>query len=124
MNNSTTEYSKLLQKLDIILHDDNLNNNERRDQIVNEIINPLYDKAFDLILEKDKLEKDKVKEDKFEEVVALDLQVGDHFFFRDKEFVVREKDSEGCEAEVLEPDQLWEGEHNYLFILEIVDKKL
>ena len=119
MNNSTTEYSKLLQKLDIILHDDNLNNNERRDQIVNEIINPLYDKAFDLILE-----KDKVKEDKFEEVVALDLQVGDHFFFRDKEFVVREKDSEGCEAEVLEPDQLWEGEHNYLFILEIVDKKL
>ena len=114
MNNSTTEYSKLLQKLDIILHDDNLNNNERRDQIVNEIINPLYDKAFDLILEKDK----------FEEVVALDLQVGDHFFFRDKEFVVREKDSEGCEAEVLEPDQLWEGEHNYLFILEIVDKKL
>ena len=119
MNNSTTEYSKLLQKLDIILHDDNLNNNERRDQIVNEIINPLYDKAFDLILEKDKLE-----EDRFEEVVALDLQVGDHFFFRDKEFVVREKDSEGCEAEVLEPDQLWEGEHNYLFILEIVDKKL
>lgn len=114
MNNSTTEYSKLLQKLDIILHDDNLNNNERRDQIVNEIINPLYDKAFDLILEKDKLE----------EVVALDLQVGDHFFFRDKEFVVREKDSEGCEAEVLEPDQLWEGDHNYLFILEIVDKKL
>ena len=119
MNNSTTEYSKLLQKLDIILHDDNLNNNERRDQIVNEIINPLYDKAFDLIIEKDKLEKDR-----FEEVVALDLQVGDHFFFRDKEFVVREKDSEGCEAEVLEPDQLWEGEHNYLFILEIVDKKL
>ena len=119
MNNNTTEYSKLLQKLDIILHDDNLSNNERRDQIVNEIINPLYDKAFDLILE-----KDKVKEDKFEEVVALDLQVGDHFFFRGKEFVVREKDSEGCEAEVLEPDQLWEGEHNYLFILEIVDKKL
>ena len=117
--NNTTEYSKLLQKLDIILHDDNLNNNERRDQIVNEIINPLYDKAFDLIIEKDKL-----KEDKFEEVVALDLQVGDHFFFRDKEFVVREKDSEGCEAEVLEPDQLWEGEHNYLFIMEIVDKKL
>ena len=114
MNNSTTEYSKLLQKLDIILHDDNLNNNERRDQIVNEIINPLYDKAFDLILEKDKLEK----------AVALDLQVGDHFFFRGKEFVVREKDSEGCEAEVLEPDQLWEGDHNYLFILEIVDKKL
>ena len=124
MNNNTTEYSKLLQKLDIILHDDNLSNNERKDQIVNEIINPLYDKAFDLILEKDKLEKDKVKEDKFEEVVALDLQVGDHFFFRGKEFVVREKDSEGCEAEVLEPDQLWEGEHNYLFILEIVDKKL
>ena len=120
MNNSTTEYSKLLQKLDIILHDDNLNNNERRDQIVNEIINPLYDKAFDLIIEKDKLENS----DKFEEVVALDLQVGDHFFFRDKEFVVREKDDEGCEAEVLEPDQLWEGEHNYLFILEIVDKKL
>ena len=114
MNNNTTEYSKLLQKLDIILHDDNLNNNERRDQIVNEIINPLYDKAFDLILEKDKLE----------EVVALDLQVGDHFYFRGKEFVVREKDGEGCEAEVLEPDQLWEGEHNYLFILEIVDKKL
>ena len=114
MNNSTTEYSKLLQKLDIILHDDNLNNNERRDQIVNEIINPLYDKAFDLIIEKDKLEK----------AVALDLQVGDHFFFRGKEFVVREKDSEGCEAEVLEPDQLWEGDHNYLFILEIVDKKL
>ena len=71
MNNSTTEYSKLLQKLDIILHDDNLNNNERRDQIVNEIINPLYDKASDLIIEKDKLEK----------AVALDLQVGDHFFF-------------------------------------------
>ena len=114
MNNSTTEYSKLLQKLDIILHNDNLNNNERRDQIVNEIINPLYDKAFDLIIEKDKLEK----------AVALDLQVGDHFFFRGKEFVVREKDSEGCEAEVLEPDQLWEGDHNYLFILEIVDKKL
>ena len=124
MNNNTTEYSKLLQKLDIILHDDNLNNNERRDQIVNEIINPLYDKAFDLIIEKDKLEKDEVKEDKFEEVVALDLQVGDHFFFRDKEFVVREKDGEGCEAEVLEPDQLWEGDTNYLFILEIVDKKL
>lgn len=121
MNNSTTEYSKLLQKLDIILHDDNLNNNERRDQIVNEIINPLYDKAFDLILEKDKLENNN---NKLEEVVALDLQVGDHFFFRDKEFVVREKDSEGCEAEVLEPDQLWEGDHNYLFILEIVDKKL
>lgn len=114
MNNSTTEYSKLLQKLDIILHNDNLNNDERRDQIVNEIINPLYDKAFDLIIEKDKLEK----------AVALDLQVGDHFFFRGKEFVVREKDSEGCEAEVLEPDQLWEGGHNYLFILEIVDKKL
>ena len=114
MNNSTTEYSKLLQKLDIILHNDNLNNDERRDQIVNEIINPLYDKAFDLILEKDKLEK----------AVALDLQVGDHFFFRGKEFVVREKDSEGCEAEVLEPDQLWEGDHNYLFIQEIVDKKL
>ena len=114
MNNSTTEYSKLLQKLDIILHDDNLNNDERRDQIVNEIINPLYDKAFDLIIEKDKLEK----------AVALDLQVGDHFFFRGKEFVVREKDSEGCKAEVLEPDQLWEGDHNYLFILEIVDKKL
>ena len=114
MNNSTTEYSKLLQKLDIILHDDNLNNNERRDQIVNEIINPLYDKAFDLIIEKDKLEK----------AVALDLQVGDHFFFRDKEFVVREKDSEGCEAEVLEPDEMWTGDSNYLFILEIVDKKL
>ena len=119
MNNSTTEYSKLLQKLDIILHDDNLNNDERRYQIVNEIINPLYDKAFDLIIEKDKLEKDKL-----EKVVALDLQVGDHFFFRGKEFVVREKDSDGCEAEVLEPDQLWEGDHNYLFILEIVDKKL
>ena len=120
MNNSTTEYSKLLQKLDIILHDDNLNNNERRDQIVNEIINPLYDKAFDLIIEKDKLENN----NKFEEVVALDLQVGDHFFFQGKEFVVREKDSDGCEAEVLEPDQLWEGDSNYLFILEIVDKKL
>lgn len=120
MNNSTTEYSKLLQKLDIILHDDNLNNNERRDQIVNEIINPLYDKAFDLILEKDKLESN----DKFEEVVALDLQVGDHFFFRGKEFVVREKDGEGCEAEVLEPDEMWTGDSNYLFILEIVDKKL
>ena len=114
MNNSTTEYSKLLQKLDIILHDDNLNNNERRDQIVNEIINPLYDKAFDLIIEKDKLEK----------AVALDLQVGDHFFFRGKEFVVREKDSDGCEAEVLEPDEVWTGDSNYLFILEIVDKKL
>ena len=120
MNNSTTEYSKLLQKLDIILHDDNLNNIERRDQIVNEIINPLYDKAFDLIIEKDKLENN----DKFEEVVALDLQVGDHFFFRDKEFVVREKDSEGCEAEVLEPDEMWEGDSLYLFILEIVNKKL
>ena len=120
MNNSTTEYSKLLQKLDIILQNDNLNNNERRDQIVNEIINPLYDKAFDLIIEKDKLENG----DKFEEVVALDLQVGDHFFFRDKEFVVREKDSEGCEAEVLEPDEMWTGDSNYLFILEIVDKKL
>ena len=119
MNNSTTEYSKLLQKLDIILHDDNLNNIERRDQIVNEIINPLYDKAFDLIIE-----KDKVKEDKFGEVVALDLQVGDHFFFRGKEFVVREKDGEGCEAEVLEPDEMWTGDSNYLFILEIVDKKL
>ena len=119
MNNSTTEYSKLLQKLDIILHDDNLSNNERRDQIVNEIINPLYDKAFDLIIEKDKLEKDK-----FEEVVALDLQVGDHFFFQDKEFVVREKESDGCEAEVLEPDEMWTGDSNYLFILEIVNKKL
>ena len=114
MNNSTTGYSKLLQKLDIILHDDNLNNIERRDQIVNEIINPLYDKAFDLIIEKDKLEK----------AVALDLQVGDHFFFQGKEFVVREKDSEGCEAEVLEPDEMWTGDSNYLFILEIVDKKL
>lgn len=114
MNNSTTEYSKLLQKLDIILHDDNLNNNERRDQIVNEIINPLYDKAFDLILEKDKLEK----------AVALDLQVGDHFFFQGKEFVVREEGIEGCEAEVLEPDEMWTGDSNYLFTAEIVDKKL
>jgi len=114
MNNSTTEYSKLLQKLDIILHDDNLNNNERRDQIVNEIINPLYDKAFDLIIEKDKLEK----------AVALDLQVGDHFFFRGKEFVVREEGIEGCEAEVLEPDEMWTGDSNYLFTAEIVDKKL
>ena len=114
MNNSTTEYSKLLQKLDIILHDDNLNNDERRDQIVNEIINPLYDKAFDLILEKDKLEK----------AVALDLQVGDHFFFQGKEFVVREEGIEGCEAEVLEPDEMWTGDSNYLFTAEIVDKKL
>ena len=114
MNNSTTEYSKLLQKLDIILHNDNLNNNERRDQIVNEIINPLYDKAFDLILEKDKLEK----------AVALDLQVGDHFFFQGKEFVVREEGIEGCEAEVLEPDEMWTGDSNYLFTAEIVDKKL
>ena len=114
MNNSTTEYSKLLQKLDIILHDDNLSNNERRDQIVNEIINPLYDKAFDLIIEKDKLEK----------AVALDLQVGDHFFFQGKEFVVREEGIEGCEAEVLEPDEMWTGDSNYLFTAEIVDKKL
>ena len=114
MNNSTTEYSKLLQKLDIILHDDNLNNNERRDQIVNEIINPLYDKAFDLIIEKDKLEK----------AVALDLQVGDHFFFQGKEFVVREEGIEGCEAEVREPDEMWTGDSNYLFTAEIVDKKL
>ena len=114
MNNSTTEYSKLLQKLDIILHNDNLNNNERRDQIVNEIINPLYDKAFDLIIEKDKLEK----------AVALDLQVGDHFFFQGKEFVVREEGIEGCEAEVLEPDEMWTGDSNYLFTAEIVDKKL
>ena len=114
MNNSTTEYSKLLQKLDIILHNDNLNNNERRDQIVNEIINPLYDKAFDLILEKDKLEK----------AVALDLQVGDHFFFQGKEFVVREEGIEGCEAEVLEADEMWTGDSNYLFTAEIVDKKL
>ena len=114
MNNSTTEYSKLLQKLDIILHNDNLNNDERRDQIVNEIINPLYDKAFDLIIEKDKLEK----------VVALDLQVGDHFFFQGKEFVVREEGIEGCEAEVLEPDEMWTGDSNYLFTAEIVDKKL
>ena len=114
MNNSTTEYSKLLQKLDIILHDDNLNNDERRDQIVNEIINPLYDKAFDLIIEKDKLEK----------AVALDLQVGDHFFFQGKEFVVKEEGIEGCEAEVLEPDEMWTGDSNYLFTAEIVDKKL
>ena len=114
MNNSTTEYSKLLQKLDIILHDDNLNNDERRDQIVNEIINPLYDKAFDLIIEKDKLEK----------AVALDLQVGDHFFFQGKEFVVREEGIEGCEAEVLEPDEMWTGDSNYLFTAEIVDKRL
>lgn len=114
MNNSTTEYSRLLQKLDIILHDDNLNNIERRDQIVNEIINPLYDKAFDLIIEKDKLEK----------AVALDLQVGDHFFFQGKEFVVREEGIEGCEAEVLEPDEMWTGDSNYLFTAEIVDKKL
>lgn len=114
MNNSTTEYSKLLQKLDIILHNDNLNNDERRDQIVNEIINPLYDKAFDLIIEKDKLEK----------AVALDLQVGDHFFFQGKEFVVREEGIEGCEAEVLEPDEMWTGDSNYLFTAEIVDKKL
>ena len=114
MNNSTTEYSKLLQKLDIILHNDKLNNDERRDQIVNEIINPLYDKAFDLIIEKDKLEK----------AVALDLQVGDHFFFQGKEFVVREEGIEGCEAEVLEPDEMWTGDSNYLFTAEIVDKKL
>ena len=114
MNNSTTEYSKLLQKLDIILHNDNLNNDERRDQIVNEIINPLYDKAFDLIIEKDKLEK----------AVALDLQVGDHFFFQGKEFVVREEGIGGCEAEVLEPDEMWTGDSNYLFTAEIVDKKL
>ena len=114
MNNSTTEYSKLLQKLDIILHNDNLNNDERRDQIVNEIINPLYDKAFDLIIEKDKLEK----------AVALDLQVGDHFFFQGKEFAVREEGIEGCEAEVLEPDEMWTGDSNYLFTAEIVDKKL
>ena len=114
MNNNTTEYSKLLQKLDIILHDDNLNNDERRDQIVNEIINPLYDKAFDLIIEKDKLEK----------AVALDLQVGDHFFFQGKECVVREEGIEGCEAEVLEPDEMWTGDSNYLFTAEIVDKKL
>ena len=114
MNNSTTEYSKLLQKLDIILHNDNLNNDERRDQIVNEIINPLYDKAFDLIIEKDKLEK----------AVALDLQVGDHFFFQGKEFVVREEGIEGCEAEVLEPDEMWTGDSNCLFTAEIVDKKL
>lgn len=114
MNNSTTEYSKLLQKLDIILHNDNLNNDERRDQIVNEIINPLYDKAFDLIIEKDKLEK----------AVALDLQVGDHFFFQGKEFVVREEGIEGCEAEVLEPYEMWTGDSNYLFTAEIVDKKL
>ena len=114
MNNSTTEYSKLLQKLNIILHNDNLNNDERRDQIVNEIINPLYDKAFDLIIEKDKLEK----------AVALDLQVGDHFFFQGKEFVVREEGIEGCEAEVLEPDEMWTGDSNYLFTAEIVDKKL
>ena len=114
MNNSTTEYSKLLQKLNIILHNDNRNNDERRDQIVNEIINPLYDKAFDLIIEKDKLEK----------AVALDLQVGDHFFFQGKEFVVREEGIEGCEAEVLEPDEMWTGDSNYLFTAEIVDKKL
>lgn len=56
--NNTTEYSKIIQKLDIILRNDNLNAFEKKLHIVNEIINPLYDKAFDLILEKEKLEKE------------------------------------------------------------------
>lgn len=56
--NNTTEYNKIIQKLDIILRNDNLNAFEKKLHIVNEIINPLYDKAFDLILEKEKLEKE------------------------------------------------------------------
>lgn len=56
--NNTTEYNKIIQKLDIILRNDNLNAFEKQLHIVNEIINPLYDKAFDLVLEKEKLEKE------------------------------------------------------------------
>lgn len=63
MNNNTTEYSKLLQKLDSILYNDNLNNFEKKLHITNEIINPLYDKAFDLVLEKEKLENEKLKKE-------------------------------------------------------------
>lgn len=56
--NNTTEYNKIIRKLDIILRNNSLNDYEKKLQIVNEIINPLYDKAFDLILEKEKLEKE------------------------------------------------------------------
>lgn len=61
--NNTTEYNKIIQKLDIILRNDNLNAFEKQLHIVNEIINPLYDKAFDLILEKEKLENEKLKKE-------------------------------------------------------------
>lgn len=61
--NNTTEYNKILRKLDNILYNDNLNDFEKKLHIVNEIINPLYDKAFDLILEKEKLENEKLKKE-------------------------------------------------------------
>lgn len=61
--NNTTEYSKIIQKLESILYNDDITNFEKKLQIVNEIINPLYDKAFDLILEKEKLENEKLKKE-------------------------------------------------------------
>ena len=62
-HSQVTEYNKIIQKLDTILYNDNLNDFEKKLQIVNEIINPLYDKAFDLILEKEKLENEKLKKE-------------------------------------------------------------
>ena len=56
--NNTTEYNKIIQKLESILYNDDITNFEKKLHIVNEIINPLYDKAFDLVLEKEKLEKE------------------------------------------------------------------
>ena len=56
------------------------------------------------------------------EVNTLDLRIGDHFIFQGKEFVVREEESIGCIAEVLEPDEEWTGEYGYLFAAEVVRK--
>lgn len=60
-SNNTTEYSKIIQKLESILYNDDITNFEKKLQIVNEIINPLYDKAFDLIIELDKIKKENEK---------------------------------------------------------------
>lgn len=60
-HSQVTEYNKIIQKLDIILRNDNLNAFEKQLHIVNEIINPLYDKAFDLIIELDKIKKENEK---------------------------------------------------------------
>lgn len=72
--NNTTEYNKIIQKLDNILRNDSLNDFGKELQIANEIINPLYDKAFDLILENEKLKKEnerlKRKQKKLEKEVS------------------------------------------------------